>query len=150
MRINGIQFPFGGINWEIDEQDNVLATRLIDFLEGKRVLYNECRRGCQNCRERSVKSVLDIKDFTTEMLCALSKETDFKRVIRYIRQESNIFLNDIDAEDIHLNIINSRNKIFCPLLRYREAMAKHILEIMDMFNIREVGNLFYLVQEYIE
>lgn len=150
MRINGIQFPFGGINWVIDEQDSVVATRLIDFLEGKRVLYKDCRRGCKNCRERSTKSVLDIKEFTSKMLCALPKETDFKRVVRYIRQESNIFLNDIDAEDTHINMIDSRNKIFCPLLRYREAMAKHILEIMDMFNIREVGELSYLIQECIK
>lgn len=150
MKINGIQFPFGGINWEVDEQDSVLATRLIDFLEGKRVLYNDCRRGCQNCMERSAKSVLDIKDFTTEMLCNLSKETDFKRVVRYIRQESNVFLNDIDVEAAHISIINSRNKTFCPVMRYREAMAKHILEIMDMFDIREIGDLFFLVQEYIK
>jgi hypothetical protein len=150
MKVNGIHFPFGGINWDVDKQDSVLATTLIDFLEGKRVLYNECRRGCQNCRERSAKSVLDIKDFTTEMLCDLPKETDFKRVVRYIRQESNIFLNDIDTEDTYFSIINSRNKTFCPLLGYRETMAKHILEIMDMFDIRDIGELSCLVQENIK
>ena len=94
--------------------------------------------------------MLEIKDFTTDMLSALPKETDFKRVVKYIRQESNAFLNDIDVEEIHLSIINSLNKIFCPLLIYRERMVKHILEIMDMFNIREVGELSYLIQEYIK
>lgn len=91
MKLTGIQFPFGGISWEIDENEKVLATNLIDYLEGKRVLYNECKRGCRNCKVRSTKSVLEIKKFTTNMLCDLHKETDFKRAVRCIRQESNIF-----------------------------------------------------------
>ena len=95
MKINGIQFPFGGITWEIEPEERIFAMQLIDFLEGKRVLFNDCKYGCKDCKERSIKSVLDIKSFITDMLHTLLKETDFKKAVRTIRQESNIFLNNI-------------------------------------------------------
>lgn len=148
MKIKGIQLPFGGITWETDPEERVLAIKLIDFLEGKRVLYNDCKHGCVNCKERSSKSVLDIKSFTTDMLCNLSKETDFKRAVRAIRQESNKFLDDVGFEEAYTYIIYARNKSSCPILKYRMEMAEHILKIINMFDIREVGDLFYLLQEY--
>lgn len=148
MRINGIQVPFGGVSWEIEPEERIYAIRLIDFLEGKRVLFNDCKYGCKNCKERSTKSVIDIKNFTTDMICELSKETDFKMAVRTIRQESNIFLNDIDFEENYNKIIFSKNKTFCPILIYRERMAECILKIVNMFDIRDVGNLFCLFQEY--
>lgn len=123
---------------------------MIDFLEGKRVLFNDCKYGCKNCKERSAESVLDIKSFTTEMLCKLPKETDYKSVIRTIRQESNSFLNDLEFEAAYKKIIYARNKSSCPILNYRMEMAKCILKVMNMFDIREVGNLFYLVREYMK
>lgn len=150
MKINGIQFPFGGVSWEIESEERIYAIRLIDFLEGKRVLFNDCKYGCKNCKERSIKSVLDIKNFTTDMICELSKETDYKKAVRTIRQESNIFLNDIDFEENYENIICSKNKTFCPILTYRARMADCILKIMDMFDIRDIGNLFCLLQECIK
>ena len=119
-------------------------------MEGKRVLYNDCKYGCENCKERSAKSVLDINSFTTEMLNKLPKETDYKNAVRIIRQGSNDFLNDLEFETAYTNIIFSRNKSSCPILSYRMRMAECILEIMNMFDIREVGKLFYLIQEYIK
>ena len=150
MKINGIQLPFGGITWETDPEERVLAIRLIDFLEGKRVLYNDCKYGCTNCKERSSKSVLEIKSFASDMLYKLSKETDYKKAVRGIRQEANNFLNDLGFEEAYTNIIYARNKSSCPILKYRMEMAEHILKIMNMFDIREVGDLFYLLQEYIK
>lgn len=148
MKINGIQFPFGGITWEIEPEERIFAMQLIDFLEGKRVLFNDCKYGCKDCKERSIKSVLDIKSFITDMLHMLLKETDFKKAVRTIRQESNIFLNDIDFEENYKGIIDARNKTLCPILSYRKKMAECILKIMNMFDIREVGDLFYLLSEY--
>lgn len=150
MKINGIQLPFGGLTWEVEPEERILAIKLIDFLEGKRVLFNDCKYGCENCKERSSKSVLDIKSFTTDMLYELSKETDYKKAVRVIRQESNKFLNGVDYEEAYINIINARNKADCPILNYRAKMAECILKIMNMFDIREVGELFYLLQEYME
>ena len=150
MKINGIQLPFGGITWEVEPEERKLAIVLIDFLEGKRVLYNDCKYGCANCKERSAKSVLEIKSFTSDMLYKLSKETDYKKAVRAIRQESNKFLNDVEFEDAYTNIIYARNKSSCPILKYRMETAEHILKIMNMFEIREVGDLFYLLQEYIK
>ena len=150
MRINGIQLPFGGLTWEVEPEERILAIRLIDFLEGKRVLFNDCKYGCENCKERSAKSVLDIKSFATDMLSKLSTETDYKKAVRVIRQESNKFLNDIDFEKTYINIVHARNKSNCPILNYRMKMSECILKIMNMFDIREVGDLFYLLQEYME
>ena len=150
MVINGIQLPFGGVTWEVEPSERLLAIQLIDFLEGKRVLLNDCKYGCENCKERSSKSVLNIKSFTTEMLYKLPKETDYKNVVRIIRQESNDFLNNLDFEADDTKIIYSRNKSSCPILSYRMRMAECILKIMNMFDIREVGNLFYLLQEYMK
>lgn len=148
MRINGIQLPFGGLTWEIEPEERILAIRLIDFLESKRILFNDCKYGCENCKERSAKSVLDIKSFTTDMLLNLSKETDYKKTVRIIRQESNKFLNDVNFEEAYISIIHAGNKSDCPILNYRMKMAMCILKIMNMFDIREVGDLFYLLREY--
>ena len=139
-----------GITWETDPEERILAKRLIDFLEGKRVLYNDCKYGCENCKERSSKSVLEIKSFASDMLYKLSKETDYKKAVRGIRQESNKFLNDVGFEEAYTNIIYAQNKSSCPILKYRMEMAEHVLKIMNMFDIREVGDLFYLLQEYIK
>lgn len=150
MKINGIQLPFGGMTWEVEPEERVLAIKLIDFLEGKRVLYNECKYGCENCRERSTKSVLDIKEFSADMLLGLSKETDFKNIVRVIRQECNTFLNDVEFEKAYTKIIYERNKSSCPILSYRMRMVENILKIMNMFDIREIGNLSYLLREYMK
>lgn len=150
MKINGIQLPFGGMTWEVEPEERILAINLIDFLEGKRVLYNDCSYGCENCKERSARSVLDIKNFSTDMLLGLSKETDYKSIVRVIRQECNNFLNDVEFEKAYTEIIYARNKSSCPILNYRMQMAENILKIMNMFDIREIGNLFCLLQEYIK
>ena len=150
MVINGIQLPFGGITWQVEPSERILAIQLIDFLEGKRVLFNDCKYGCENCKERSAKSVLDINSFTTEMLYKLPKETDYKNAVRIIRQESNDFLNNLEFEAAYTKIIYSRNKSSCPILSYRMRMAECILKIMNMFDISEFGKLFYLIQEYMK
>lgn len=48
----------------------------------------------------------------------LTKETDYKNIVRVIRQECNNFLNDLEFEKAYTEIIYARNKSSCPILNY--------------------------------
>ncbi|HOG92668.1 MAG: hypothetical protein BWX86_00558 [Verrucomicrobia bacterium ADurb.Bin122] len=63
-RINGFSTPFVGVQWTPPANQRDLASRLLAFLEDRRVLYREEEReGAQYC----LRSVEMIRDFLTQI-----------------------------------------------------------------------------------
>lgn len=92
-RLTGLSTPFGGVSWEVHEDDATVARRIIRFLEDRRVLYKafdlEQRTHC-------IQSVLEIRRFLTTELGTLGNG-DLASKLAAIRTACRKFLDTLES-----------------------------------------------------
>lgn len=94
-RLNGLSIASVGVQWTPKPMDSEVARRLIRFLEGRRVLYNDYAfEEPGHC----VQSVLDIRRFLTEEITRLTDESDLLTPLRVMRAACRKFLDSMQQD----------------------------------------------------
>lgn len=91
-RITGISTPWLGASWNPPQSHKAIAEKLITFLEDRRVLYNPSYLESPN---HCVTSIIEIRQYLTELLNSLDRESDLGIAIRTIRAACRKFLDTI-------------------------------------------------------
>lgn len=93
-RINGISSPIFGMSWEPATADVEVARRLIAFVEVRRVLFSTYTN---EVPEQCVSSVLEIRDFLTEMIGQGRIAEELAGPVRLMRRYCVRFLERVGA-----------------------------------------------------
>ncbi len=89
-RLTGISCPVFGLSWNPAETQRNIAKRIIIFLEGRRVLFDEygSEALCQ-----CIESVTKIKEYLTSELPSIDDNSELNTYIRAMRKASNKLLS---------------------------------------------------------
>lgn len=89
-KITGFSCPIFGVSWTPPKLEIETATKIVTFLEDRRVLYNpyelEMPSHCQ-------QSVIKIREFLTDQLNNTDKDSELGRIIRGMRSACRKFLD---------------------------------------------------------
>ncbi len=100
LRITGISCPIFGVSWNPPEAQTKVVTRLIRFLEDRRVLYVPSE---MEVPHHCVQSVLDIRRFITNELLSIDNGSELATTLQALRAACRKFLNTIsEKQDIIL------------------------------------------------
>ena len=88
-KLTGISCPVFGVSWNPPASQRTVARKIITYLEGKRVLYEDLNDefAC-SC----VKSVLEIKDFLTNQISDIKENSELETYVLGMRTACNAFL----------------------------------------------------------
>jgi hypothetical protein len=93
QRLTGVSTPLGGISWETRQDvDHEVLTRLIAFLEDRRVLYNPTE---VEVVEHCVSSVLDIRRYLVTEVGRLPGDGDIATALRNMAAACRRFLDRV-------------------------------------------------------
>lgn len=89
-RLTGISCPAFGLSWDPPETQRNIARRIIIFLEGRRVLFDDygSEALCQ-----CIESVTKIKEYLTSELPNINDNSELNTYVRAMRQAGNRFLS---------------------------------------------------------
>jgi hypothetical protein len=89
-KITGFSCPIFGVSWNPPKLEIETATKIITFLEDRRVLYNPYELEMpSHCQE----SVIGIREFLTEQLYNTDKDSELGKIIRGMRSACRKFLD---------------------------------------------------------
>lgn len=89
-KITGFSCPIFGISWNPPKLEIETASKIITFLEDRRVLYNPYElEEPSHCQE----SVIRIREFLTEQLYNTYKDSELGKIIRGMRSACRKFLD---------------------------------------------------------
>jgi hypothetical protein len=89
-KITGFSCPIFGVSWNPPKLEIETATKIITFLEDRRVLYNPFELEMpSHCHE----SVIRIREFLTEQLYNTDKDSELGQIIRGMRSACRKFLD---------------------------------------------------------
>ena len=95
QRLTGISTPFGGASWEtLPDVEKEVLTRLVAFLEDRRVLYNPMDR---EIVDLAVHSVVDIRRCLDEEIGRLPPEGDLAVTLRSMAAACRAFLDEVQT-----------------------------------------------------
>lgn len=94
-KLTGISCPVFGVSWNPSVSQRTVARKIITYLEGKRVLYEDLNDefAC-SC----VESVLEIKDFLTNQISDVKENSELETYVRGMRTACNTFLSKCHLE----------------------------------------------------
>ncbi len=94
-KLTGISCPVFGVSWNPPASQRTVARKIITYLEGKRVLYEDLNDefAC-SC----VKSVLEIKDFLTNQISDIKENSELETYVLGMRTACNAFLSKCHLE----------------------------------------------------
>ena len=81
-QVTGISIPIFGIQWKPVILEIETARKVITFLEDRRVLYNPYELELPS---HCLKSVIKIREFLTEQLNIVTKDSEIDKVLRGMR-----------------------------------------------------------------
>lgn len=98
-RVNGLSTPIFGVSWTPPTVDVSVARKFIAFIETRRVLFSTYTN---EVPEECVHSVLQIREFVTEILGSGGIADELAGPLRLVRRYCVQFLDRVDAtEDRH-------------------------------------------------
>ena len=102
IRLTGISTPFGGLAWEYVESEAKVATRLVNFLEDRRIVKGRLGHAPQNIaeqREYAVKSILQIRARIGEELDRVRRKSKLAQSMRAMQKACREFLEAPKSEE---------------------------------------------------
>lgn len=139
-RITGVSTSVFGISWNPPILEKKIAEKTITFLEGKRVLYNpfdlESPKHC-------TQSVIQIKDFITEQLFELDRDSELRNILSAMRYGCNRFLDVLeknkfyftDDGDIDRGSFGGQILFFSGIGELRSTFGYLIAQILIIFKL---------------
>lgn len=95
-RLTGVSTPVGGVSWDPPESQREAATRVLAYLEDRRVLYSPTELEVpQHC----VDSVLEIRRFLSSEIGKLHSRSHLREPLRGMRAACRKFLDTVGADD---------------------------------------------------
>jgi hypothetical protein len=97
-RITGISIPIFGISWNPPKLEKKIAQDVITFLEDRRVLYNPFQlESPEHCKQ----SVIQIREFLTQQLYDVEKDSEISKTLRAMRSACRKFLDMVTENDFY-------------------------------------------------
>ncbi len=100
-KLTGISTPVFGLSWETKESDKIIVTKILTYLEDRRVLYLQYEPHMKkaNC----IKSVLNIREYLTNEISQIPPESDLIPVLKYLRAACLKFILRIEPHQAELD-----------------------------------------------
>ena len=95
-RITGLSCPIFGVSWNPPESDRQVATRVVTFLEDRRVLFEPSQ---VEVPHYCVESVLQIRQYLTHELQGLDRDAPLSESFRALRAACRKFLGTVGPID---------------------------------------------------
>jgi hypothetical protein len=106
-RVTGISIPIFGISWNPPKLEKKVAQNVITFLEDRRVLYNPFElESPENCKQ----SVIAIREFLTQQLFDVERDSEIGVVLQGMRNSCRKFLDTITKNDFYFKEDGGRIK----------------------------------------
>jgi hypothetical protein len=93
-KITGFSFPWFGLSWEIAESEKSIITKIISYLEDRRVLFLPYEPHMK--KTHCIQSVLNIREYLSEKIEALPPESPLIFVLKHLRASCRKFLVTIE------------------------------------------------------
>jgi hypothetical protein len=145
-KITGLSTPLGGVQWEPATLDEDVAKAVLTFLEDRGVLfYNVALENPRHC----VKSVLEIRHFLTEVMCAGRISLKLYSLLDEMRRACQRFVHPtrgyhpFNPITYPMNWIGRRLFFSDVLYDFREAISSPIRAMIEIYDLRPNGNVWW-------
>ncbi len=95
-RLTGLSCPWFGISWNPTEAEIIIATRIIRFLEDKRVLYNPC---AMEIPKHCIDSVIRIREYLTSEMQNMDSDSKLFAYVKAMRIAARKFTDTMTPHD---------------------------------------------------
>ena len=124
--------PFLELSWKPSEPEIKTARRLLNFLETRRVLYH---RGEMEYPDYCILSVLQIREFLTELLGDMRRKDGLPKAIRDMRAACVRFLDECPSPDAWEHIDEFDDKVEAALDKLRASFGFNIGLVAIMYRL---------------
>jgi len=136
-RLTGISTPFGGLSWQPSSSETNAASRVIAFLEDRRVLYSP---DALEVPSHCVHSVIEIRHFLTSELGSLDTSSELAANFRAMRTACRKFLEDVNGGHDVISHANQYGhwaswKFYSALGEMRGVFGVHLAKIAAAFKL---------------
>lgn len=145
-RLTGFSIPVFGISWQPDESEILIARRVLNSLEDRRVLYSPYEF---EMPDHCIHSILDIRRLLTDEMNKLSQNSGLYKDLLFLRSACRKFLDPINStrnSSRYNNISSIDSWIFISALgELRGIFGIIISKISISYGIDIVGDLVKIV-----
>jgi len=151
-RVTGISVPIFGISWTPPKPEKEVAEKVITFLEDRRVLYSPFEL---EMPEHCKISILKIRDFVTQQLFDVKRDSELANKLRAMRAACRRFLDALQANEIYFQTRDGELRsdmgmggqmiFYSAVGEFRGTMGVLIVYILIMYGIDCEGELMKIL-----